>query len=128
MKRTSGLAFLTYYSRFFHLWLTPSPVALAGLPRPLAAFRSFLVSELVVLESGLSGRIAVSFAITFPGSCIAFTGWFGNNNILPRFRQNLSFFLWRGNDHATDRESLLSPSLYLSHQVCSVDRLTSQVA
>jgi hypothetical protein len=124
MKRTSEVSFLTYYSRFFHLWPTPSPVALTALPRPLAAFRSFLVSGLVVLESGLSGRIAV----TFPGSCIAFTGWFGNNNILPRCRQNLSFFLWRGNDHATDRESLLSPSLYLSHQVCSVHRLTSQVA
>jgi hypothetical protein len=61
--------FLTYYSRFFRLWLTPSPSALIGLPRLLVAFRSFPLFGLIVLESHMSRRIAVSFAVTFSHSC-----------------------------------------------------------
>jgi hypothetical protein len=51
MKRTSELAFLMYESRYFRLALAPSPVAQIGIPRPLAAFRSFSVSGFIVLES-----------------------------------------------------------------------------
>src|SRR5215472_2483899 len=79
--------FLTYYSRFFRAAPTPSPVAPTGLPRPFAAFRSFPVSWLVVLESGVSHTIAVSFAVTFWSSFIGLTGFFSSSNDLAVCRQ-----------------------------------------
>jgi len=57
--------FLTYYSRFFHLWLTLFPASLLTLLSLLAAFRSFSPFGLIVLESGVSGRIAARFAVIF---------------------------------------------------------------
>jgi len=78
MKRTSGLSFPTYYSRFFRLWPTPSSVAPLGLPRPLAAFSSFSAFGFSVIESGVLCRIAVTFWSSF----IALTGLFGSSNDL----------------------------------------------
>jgi hypothetical protein len=63
MKCTGELSFLTYESRYFRLALAPLSCCSVGLPRPLAAFRSFSVSGFIVLKSHISRRIAVSFIL-----------------------------------------------------------------